>query len=398
MAILLIFVWQPLWRPAPQPTEGRPAATAPFDAEAKAASNPNFPDPFVVASSGNSFVTLSDAVQAAQPGDTIEIHGRGPFPTSAIYITNKPLIICSVGNERPTIQGDDSCEQLISTDAELTLRGLEFQWQRSTRLGSEDAAIDCCAVRASGDILRVEDCRLIATGDGSCINFDGSDVAINNSYFSNQDRASLILALKPRGTCRLQNSILVARTAIIMLILDNQLPDQSYQIQLKQNTIRGENLVRWLAGRSRMRQPSVREQQFAVRVDFETQCNLFDVYSLLLFAPPWAFARNSETLDANAEYIRDMTRWRGEANYYSHPIQLVQTSIRRKWKPLPALIGGLPEWQDYWQSDTESLIGMVTYKTGNDSNDPSQHAVLSWDPVPPHTIGYRELTSPSISE
>ncbi len=198
-----------------------------------------------------------------------------------------------------------------------------------------------------------------------------------------------MLKLRPLGSSRVYNSILSGQLALVLIIREDDLPDQSTEIELTQNTIRCDHLLRWMADRNSLARPLRTDDQYVVRADLVARSNLFDVGTLLLLPPPRMVARNAETVGSRPEYLRHYLRWRGETNYFIDPIQLTMVMVRRQWISLPRLTGSLPQWQSYWESDANSLIGQVAYQADGDPTDPESFKVLSWEPPPELHVGYR---------
>jgi serine/threonine-protein kinase len=115
------------------------------------------PSPFVTDSAGTSHATLAAAVAAAADGDTITIHGDGPFVTEPLALTGKALTFRAAPGSRPALRfaGRPSAWQsLLTTDRALTLEGIALR----PTAGREPAHL----LYASGPSLRLVGCRVTA--------------------------------------------------------------------------------------------------------------------------------------------------------------------------------------------------------------------------------------------
>jgi WD40 repeat protein len=129
--------------------------------------------PFVILAKGSRaetrHPTLAAAVAAAQAGDTIEIHGNGPFLTEPIVLLDKPLVIRAGSGYRPVVQLDrafhDRKRGLIHTHAPLVLEGLDLWTDATNDVNSHTVTVHEAKAR-----LIVRHCRVIAAGNGHAIN------------------------------------------------------------------------------------------------------------------------------------------------------------------------------------------------------------------------------------
>ena len=112
------------------------------------------------------FDTLAKAVLGASDGDTIEIHGNGPFVSDPVMINNQALTIRAGPGFRPVIRGRRIRRLRIicsGPNARLLLEGLEFQMPDFKDEQPKDIVI------CNGDSIQAANCRFVISGIGCAI-------------------------------------------------------------------------------------------------------------------------------------------------------------------------------------------------------------------------------------
>ena len=113
--------------------------------------------PFILARSGAGFDTFAAVIEAAKDGDTITIHGNGPFAIRPVVLRGKSLAVRAAAGSSPILEWDGppvAWQALLTTDRTLDLEGIEL---RRTS-GSEPAQLLC----ATGAAVRMTNCRVTA--------------------------------------------------------------------------------------------------------------------------------------------------------------------------------------------------------------------------------------------
>jgi serine/threonine protein kinase len=134
-------------------------ARAPVEADEVAA--PVRPDPaapFVVERTGAAHATLAAALAGADDGDTVVIHGDGPFATGPVAVAGKALALRAAPGSRPCLRfarPPAAWQALLSSDRPLALEGIDLCHDAP---GGEPAHLVC----ASGASLRLVRCRVTA--------------------------------------------------------------------------------------------------------------------------------------------------------------------------------------------------------------------------------------------
>src|SRR5262249_33733531 len=92
---------------------------------------PRTAPPFEILERAVSCTTLRQPLAAAQDGDTILIHGRGPFVTGPLEVRGKSLTLRAAPGARPAlVRGPAHApapgQALLATDRALTLEGIDL--------------------------------------------------------------------------------------------------------------------------------------------------------------------------------------------------------------------------------------------------------------------------------
>ncbi len=120
------------------------------------------------------FDTLAEAVQGASEGDTIEIHGNGPFVSEPIAISNALTIRAGKGFRPRIIRSETQPRHnfLLVSDAPLNLEGLELEIPdfRDQMFRS--------VVMCRRTTIQAAHCRFLVRGIGISLNYGDSLIAV----------------------------------------------------------------------------------------------------------------------------------------------------------------------------------------------------------------------------
>jgi hypothetical protein len=327
------------------------------------------------------FDTLIEAVQASSDGDTIEIHGNGPFVTKQVNVGHS-LTIRAASGSRPVIrlspEASDNRANLISSGSQplVVLEGLELWGTRlnNTKPGAwtvvvmARAAIANCRLMANGsnrlfqtgDLTRLTNCELV-TGRGPELVFSGMEqtrLTIDNCLLAGMN---LILQPSPRG-------------------------GTDGRVQFMRSTYVG--LDNWFRHYVRT-PPAVRDQDRgndAVAIDVSQ--SIICSSSLVDYQPqPQALALD----DVNA-YLRHVFRWRGESNVYHLSGSFLTQNLSGE-RGAPTRIEQLDQWRQFSGSPERGCIeGSVKFQGGDllakAAADP-EHLTPEDFRLRPDSAGYR---------
>ncbi|HEV8058899.1 MAG TPA: serine/threonine-protein kinase [Gemmataceae bacterium] len=147
---------------------------------------------FLVGRDGTPFSRFDQAVAKAEAGDTILVHGNGPFVLHGISMRGKALTIKADAGFQPRFdfvpaQKDVSWEPLFYADRALTLEGLHLHYavEKTAHPGSAVAHL----IYVEGSPLKLLNCKLTATNaqalivarKSPTIDLDGCSVVANAS-------------------------------------------------------------------------------------------------------------------------------------------------------------------------------------------------------------------------
>jgi hypothetical protein len=131
--------------------------------------------PFRIERLGRDFISLEQAIAMAVDGDTLVVHGIGPYRVAPIDLGAKALTLRSAGDERPRLeprepQTDGSWQALFATSRSLALEGIDLATEGDAPL-----------VAGTGAVLHLSDCRLAAAGQGPTIVARGGELHLQSS-------------------------------------------------------------------------------------------------------------------------------------------------------------------------------------------------------------------------
>jgi Protein kinase domain len=301
----------------PTPPPARPAATA---------SAPDRPTtPFVLEGQAHAFASLPEAVAAARDGDTVAIHGNGPFALEPLAVPGKALTLRAAPGYRPVLQRPPSAARafwrpLLASDAALTLEGLELRHERDPgAFGVEPALLVSCE-RAS---LRLLGCRLLAPRGAAAVvcRAPGTVELVDCELAAHE--AAVCIELQPGARCelRLTGNVFdvgdVAGAALSLFARPEGPSPAPARLRLERNTVRAGRVVALRALPAGLA-VEARDNHLAFRQALVSYADF----------PGW----------------RRGTAWHGQTNRYEGPADWVRV------EGAPAGVHGLPAWQALWQS------------------------------------------------
>jgi hypothetical protein len=311
------------------------------------------------------FATVVEAVRGAGDGDTIEVRGDGPFVTDPVSVKDRALVIRAATGSRPVLamspEGLEAKEPLFTTNAPLTLEGLELQ-----RLGGRPVAQDPSiqsVLSTSGPELRLAHCRLLINRREEpqfgiqCIDAWGATCELKNCEVLATGGAALALS---GGQVKLRNCILAGVYCLSLF----RAPDHDQPIPV---SLHGNTMMTRLAS-----------IQWNLRGSKEEAANPKKVWVCdakeNIFAGSVCFNQEGTTLgengylpaDAAAALLPRVVEWREDRNLHGENAGLLLLSGDLKTLPGGQRLRTLADWQRLWSlKGTSSLLGRVRFRGGD---------------------------------
>jgi formylglycine-generating enzyme required for sulfatase activity len=329
------------------------------DLQAKSASR----QPFVLLSrdarAEQTFLTLKDAIDKAQSGDTIEIRGDGPFVGESIDLNKKALIIRAGLGYRPVLRRE--CKQgdkaWLSSNSSLVLEGLEFQSSKT------DNPWQYIVASSNHGVLRIAHCRLLDDGKTSVIQGNSSLVEIVNSQIAGTASACIDRNLVNPGRLLMDNALLTSRSGSILQL--EQRGEVSRQTLVLRNTTLVSNRNGYYLRFWRPRElEQLAPDEPPVRLDASGVVLAASVQS---FGVEWR--KDTEASNEKTRLLlRRFFRWSDEDNLYSAPPRFCGFFIilDEGGNEPPPLFARLTDWQQFWSTGkTKSIVGNPIFQGGD---------------------------------
>lgn len=286
--------------------------------------SPSPAQPFVVERTGTAHPTLAAAVAGADDGDTLTIHGDGPFATDSVSVSGKALTLRAAPGSCPCLHfaGPPAAWQaLLSSDRPLALEGIDL---RDDAPGGGPAHLVC----ATGASLRLVGCRVTAPRRSAPVVARGaSRVELRDCRLM---AGGLALCAEAGAACEVVlagNAIEVgdAGAAAVSVWAGGQRTGPA-RVELEANEVRGARVLSL--------------GDFTAGVTVTAGNNRFDFGEALLCVNgcggPGGWRR--------------AVAWRGEGNRYRGPGDWLRVDGRA------AGARGLPGWQETWGAEPGSAV------------------------------------------
>jgi hypothetical protein len=304
------------------------------------------------------FATLADAVQGASDGDTIEIHGNGPFVSEPIIIRKNALTIRAGTGFRPIIRLSGESETgwgLLLTEGPLILEGLELQ--RETRDShSPNGEAWRAIVYSNNAPLYAANCRFLMKGLHTCIVAHSPIIELRNCEFLCAGDSNAF-----GGDCTtgqrwgIENCVL-AKGGCNFGYTTADLKKVS--VRVVNNTISGGFCPNLFPAASAL----VTGPEPPVRV--EASGNVFDTLGSHM---NFDQSQPKPLPAAEAEVaLRRLLAWQGRGNLYGSDQSFLTLTVQWKALELKTPIKSLADWKRFWGgAEVDSLEGQVRYHGGD---------------------------------
>jgi len=373
LALIATVCWYALWR-LPEAADSKPDA-----GRLIAAPKADAALPFVVLQADqvnrSEFATLTDALRGAKSGDTIEIHGNGPFVYDSLSLSGKSLVLRAGPGFRPVLQQkadaktDRLSDPFLFANRSLVLEGLEFQ-----RFSSEPAknGWQGNTLVAKNAPLYVTHCRFVndTLGNSHVLNASGWHCEVRNSLLLTRRNAGFGQVLGDRmGKAVFHNNLFFSVTHPLRV----SFPDEythDFAIIFAKNTLIGQGLDFALI--TEPKPPA--DGSDKPRVYVEATDNITDprkaaVPYVICFSQHQAAAWNQPGArlmpTAEAEvYFRKRVNWKEQRNLYPSGVRLFGLFIGSSdWTSSTLDVLHLANWNKFMGlASTGSTQGPILYQ------------------------------------
>jgi hypothetical protein len=305
------------------------------------------------------FATLAEAVRGSSDGDTIEIHGNGPFVCAPISISNALTIRAGKGFRpriiRAEIQPRD--DFLLETVAPLNLEGLELE---SPDFGDQLWRSVVICRRTS---VQAANCRFLVRGEGFSLNYGDSLVAVarNCEFYVGPNPAAMFGNSLPAGAQRIMENCVVAR-ATPMGINYSKSNGSEISVRLIHNTIvtNTSPVIYFELGAS-VKTPAANQKRQPITIELSS--NILHA-SNIVFIRYFTDEKAIDPVKAEAAF-RLLVEWHEHQNLESlNSVYLA--SMLAEGQPNAARFQNRAEWERFWGSDhTGAQEGRVRYQGGD---------------------------------
>ena len=288
---------------------------------------------------------LESAVEDSDNDSTIWIQSNDRFRVNAMHIEDKAVRIIAGKTLRPIIDyipDDEEHPRGLFTvvRAKLELVGVEINIGPDEDLDDEE----CLAIEAHSSTLHIENCRIVAEGESSCLTTDESrDVKIINSELLTV--GGFGIAWGPHHNQRLLiENCLFAGFSMIEL----QHPAKHLKIDLRRNTVVSGHVIRFPYDQPEEFDAKISGLLPEFRFQVVAQQNLFETFESVL--------GQAGSPDCSKEAFLSAFTWDGRANVFGGPfvttINEDGDDIEPDWSP--ASLSSWSSWENTKESESEA--------------------------------------------
>lgn len=356
----LVFAWPNRPRPTPPPKVG-----------------------FQIEGQSNFEESLLSAITNAKSGDTIIVHGDGPFSSPTIMIEGKSLTIRAETGSIPKFvpESDLTGVSFLDTNADLTLNGLDIRWPvTATRSRADDPGLRSVIVSRGGR-LTCSRCRIIAGSYAYAIGGSSPEgMAVSQCHIVSATDSGVGIAWKvsPKSELSVSECVIRAKIGMFLGPAGGRL-DPAGTLMLSRNTIIADRAIQF-GGNPRNR----------ARAAITAQENIFD--SPILVALFQANGFGPPTVPSIHSTGHAFFKWVDHANVYHPDIVWIGGNRPNNIASfLPGELTTLDSWHTYiGQSKKTSTESTIKYRMSVDSTEFVPEPIESYAAgAPPDAVGPR---------
>jgi formylglycine-generating enzyme required for sulfatase activity len=308
------------------------------------------------------FDTLKEAIAAAEPNDTIDIHGNGPFVSTFLKVT-RPLRIRAASGYRPVITFQhEPLEKfwlgMLEVAAPLTLEGIEFRYARPGKGGVVQAVL-------AKEDLRMNNCRIVIQGDANALAVNYGTTELNRCEILVNSWSCFRWNFDGKTKLIINDSVLAGPEVVTLHSHAEREEFHEIDVRFKRCIVVGEQTtVGWLVDQ---RPPAPKGDFKPVRIH-AAGC-IFSLASVQqrVVGVGWNVAENPNDAASARALLTGAMSWSEEQNLYPKGF-LVALADWKAGKLLPGgnLCDNLEEWSKFWGlTGTKSTQGTARFQGGD---------------------------------
>ena len=322
---------------------------------------------FTIAGSDAVHQTLAAVIAAAKDGDTIEVHGDGPYLTPPVSIAGKRLTIRAAAGALPKFFAENpslaSEQGWLQTDSDLRLEGLEVHWSLESSPGMSEAdLLGRSIIVCTHGRLSVAHCRIVGNRHNGCIGGSCHALLLRNCHFAAKEGLGVFWRPEPGGELSIDNCVFETRFGINLLM--DRAPSTTAPKPLRLSHC---SLI--CARGIQVMMESQPRQPLAVHAEH----TLLDCDTLfVVMAQRNPRVKPNPKIEEVGGLLKFGVDWSEEATVHRRGMQyLARPRPGRPGEIMPANFFGLDRWLALWNlTETESVEGEIRYKA-REENSPS---------------------------
>jgi serine/threonine protein kinase len=298
------------------------------------------------------WVTITDAIAAANDGDVIEVFGDGPHPSAKINVTDKRLTIKAAEGFNPVIVPEQAAPTTsgdwLSSSRNLTLEGLTIDWTGPSGGDPEISRDEAVVVVKESASLTMRNCRVFVSGGRSaCLSAEGP-ILLESCHLVCPNSGGRCLLWKPTDTLTVSGTCFEGRNGVVLVGYESK---QECPIQLTDCTFRCDSAL------MRLRKSATDETPISM---ITTRC-IYDVNNLVTIF----FLQGLPKMKTNSADTRSRIKlkflWLDSASVYRNKMRYFTL-----WAPqhaqVPTEFDSLSKWLAIWMNtEHTSIEGDLTF-------------------------------------
>lgn len=329
------------------------------------------PKAYRVVTSGESYDSLTEAVNSLGARGEVEIFGSGPHPISSIDLGQRSLTLRAAAGETPILVGEsqeaDRHPFFLRTSGRLQIDGLDIRW--GTIAGSDqslETAADTSVIRVEGGELELNHCR-ISTEAGNDVSVRDGALRIESTHLVSEQGFNVVWA--PRGPQQLTVRNSVLESGIAGLLFNNLVEDSA------EGAGKLELVSNYLSSTSGM---TLLIEMPPRRLGVRSELNIFDTDEVLRISPGKTQVRRPVPLRRQRQMIVDSLNYSEASNVYREGAIYVARRHLESSVSENVFIQSLNDWNRLWNLGNGSSMELAVPESDQDARQPSPNSPQTW--------------------